>query len=62
MLKKMIEFYHTNDDFRDFIDANAKTYNKEPCFMITTPTAYEYYISLQKGGCNERHKKEGNNG
>ena len=38
----MDKFYETNSDFREFIDANAKSYGKSVEYMINTPTAQEY--------------------
>lgn len=47
-------FYDNNADFKRYVDQNAKTYGKSPAYIMDTPTAREYYRSLQKGGCNEK--------
>ena len=44
----MDRFYETNSDFWEFVDANAKAYNKSVEFMINTPTAQEYKKYLQE--------------
>lgn len=49
-------FYDENPDFKRFVDRNAKQYHKSPAYIMETPTTKEYYISLQKGGCNERNR------
>lgn len=55
MMKEIIEYYHNNQTFKDFVDANARTYDKDVSFILATPTTIEYYKSMQKGGCNEHH-------
>ena len=42
------DFYATNKDFRDFVDANAKAYNKSVEFMLLTPTVNEYKKYIQE--------------
>jgi hypothetical protein len=54
---EMMMFYDSNKDFKRFVDANAKAYRKSPAYIMDTPTAREYYQSLQKGGCNHKSKK-----
>ena len=56
-MKEMIEFYHSNKGFRDFVDANAEAYRKDVSFILSTPITREYYLSLQRGGCNEQRNR-----
>ena len=60
MMKQMIEFYHSNADFKRFVDMNAASYNKDVNFVLAMPITWEYFESLQKGGCNERHRPQDN--
>ena len=46
----MKTMYETNQDFKDFIDANASTYGKSVEFMLQTPTAKEYAKYLKERG------------
>ena len=48
----MLKFYETNKDFKRYIDECVKTYGKDKFYMLETRIAEEYYLSLQKGGCN----------
>ena len=50
----MDKFYETNSDFREFVDANARSYGKSAEFMAATPTAQEYKKYLM-----ERDKGKG---
>lgn len=56
IVEEMLDFYHKNKDFKDFIDDNMRTYNKTLNYMLSTKTAEIYYQSLLKGGCNESNK------
>lgn len=49
------DFYNENEDYREFIDKNAKTYGKTVEFMEQTPTAKEYkaYVLSRKGAQSE---------
>ena len=49
---KMRDAYYTNKDFRWYVDRVADTYGKTPAEVLYSPVTKEYYISLQKGGCN----------
>lgn len=44
----MDNFYKTNKDFKDFVDANARAYGKSVEFMMLTPTAKEYADYLRE--------------
>ena len=44
----MDNFYKTNKDFKDFVDANARAYGKSVEFMMLTPTAKEYADYLKE--------------
>ena len=58
MTTKMRDFYETDDNFRRFVDENAKGYGKDPSYILQTQTAREYFKSLQKGGINEQKRKD----
>lgn len=47
------KFYDNNSDFRRFVDANVKAYGRTIGFELSTKTTWHYFLSLQKGGCNE---------
>ena len=53
----MREAYYHNDDFRWYVDRIADTYKKTPTEVLYSPITREYYLSLQKGGCNERRER-----
>lgn len=50
----MADFYNRNKDFKRYIDECAKAYGREVGYILQTRTAEQYYLSLQKGGCNAR--------
>lgn len=52
--EKMMEFYKTDPDFKNFIDRNMKTYQKSLDEELDNPIAHNYYRSLLPGGCNHR--------
>ena len=54
---EMCKAYYCNGDFERYVDRNAKTYNKTLKEVLQSPITEEYYKSLQKGGCNERHER-----
>lgn len=54
---EIMAFYDHNADFKRYVDANAKTYGKSPAYIMDTPTAREYYKSLQKDGCNYSERR-----
>lgn len=45
--------YLFNEDFNRFVNANAKAYGRTVSFELSTKTTWHYFLSLQKGGCNE---------
>ena len=54
------EFYLKDHDFQIFVNKGCQTYGRTPEEMFQNPIVIEYYKSLSKGGCNERHpRKEG---
>ena len=53
---EMLEFYENNADFKKYVDANRRTYNRTLAQELASPITQEYYKSLQKGGCNERNR------
>ena len=54
---EMRRAYYTDEDFRWYVDRVAETYGKSLSEVIYTPITKNYYLSLQKGGCNERHER-----
>lgn len=54
---EMRRAYYTDEDFRWYVDRVAGAYGKSLSEVIYTPITKNYYLSLQKGGCNERHER-----
>lgn len=56
----MDKLYESNKDFRDFVDANARTYGKTVEFMLLTPTTKEYakYLQEQNKGRRVVHENK----
>ena len=52
------KFYQTNADFKRYVDACVTTYGHDVDYALESPIIQEYYKSLQKGGCNERHREK----
>ena len=50
----MDKFYDQNEDFKRYVDANRRTYNRSMVEELESPITREYYRSLLKGGCNAR--------
>lgn len=48
MMKQMIEFYHSNADFKRFVDMNAASYNKDVNFVLAMPITREYFEMIQR--------------
>ncbi len=42
-----------NDDFKRYVDACCVTYGKSLDEILESPITKEYYLSMQKGGCNQ---------
>ena len=53
MKEDMLDFYQLNDDFKRYVDACCVTYGKSLDEILESPITKEYYLSMQKGGCNE---------
>ena len=49
---KLIKCYDTNEDFKTYIDKCVKTYGKDVDHMLEQGITEQYYLSLQKDGCN----------
>ena len=54
---EMRRAYYVNDDFRWYVDRIGEAYGKSTSEVIYSPITKDYYLSLQKGGCNERHER-----
>lgn len=54
---EMCKAYYCNKDFERYVDQNAKTYKKTLKEVLQLQITGEYFKSLQKGGCNERHER-----
>jgi hypothetical protein len=56
---EMADLYFSDDpDFKHYVDSNMMTYGRKLADELESPITREYYRSLQKGGCNERHRKK----
>ena len=55
-LNEMIKFYDTNADFKRYVDECVKTYGKDVHHMLQQGITEQYYLSLQKGGCNYKEQ------
>ena len=53
---EMRQAYYTNDDFRWYVVRVSEAYQKSPTEVLYSPITKEYYLSLKKGGCNERRE------
>lgn len=54
--EKMKRFYITDYDFQIYCNKNMQTYNRTLDEEMSNPITREYYLSLQKGGCNAKRK------
>ena len=50
--ERMKRFYLTNHDFQVYVNKNCQTYKRTLDQELQSPITYEYYKSMQKGGCN----------
>jgi len=50
----LMDEYREHGDFKQYVDKNCIAYGKSLDEILDNPITWEYYISLQKGGCNER--------
>lgn len=50
----LMDEYRDNEDFKRFVDKCSISYGKSLDDVLDSPITWEYYMSLQKGGCNER--------
>lgn len=55
-INDMIKFYNNNEDFKRYVDECVKTYGKDVDHMLHQRITEQYYLSLQKGGCNYKEK------
>ena len=55
--ERMKRFYLANYDFQIYVNKNCQTYKRTLDQELQSPITYEYYKSMQKGGCNERHER-----
>lgn len=53
---EMRDAYYDDEDFRWYVDRVAETYQKTPTEVLYSPITKDYYLSLQKGGCNEKRE------
>lgn len=47
-------FYLENHDFQVYVNKNIQTYGRTLDQELQNPITQEYYLSLQKGGCNAK--------
>ena len=52
-------FYNENSDFKQYVDKNAKAYNKTVDEVLQMRITDEYLKSLLKGGCNSKNQGKG---
>jgi len=55
--ERMKRFYLTNHDFQVYVNKNCQTYKRTLDQELQSPITFEYYKSMQKGGCNEPRKR-----
>jgi hypothetical protein len=53
------EFYLTNHDFNIFVNKGCQAYSRTLQEMLDDAITWEYYLSMQKGGCNEERNGRG---
>ena len=49
----LMDEYRDDVDFKRFVDKCSVSYGKSLDEILDSPITWEYYMSLQKGGCNE---------
>ena len=49
---EMRQAYYNNEDFKWYVDRVAEAYKKTPAEVLYSPITKDYYLSLQKNGCN----------
>ena len=52
----LMDEYQEDGDFKRYVDRCSVSYGKSLDEILDSPITWEYYISLQKGGCNEKHE------
>lgn len=56
--ERMKRFYLVNHDFNIFCNKNMQSYGRTLDEEMSNPITREYYLSLQRGGCNEPHERK----
>ena len=56
--ERIKRFYLINHDFQVYVNKNCQSYNRTLEQELKSPITWEYYKSLQKGGCNEQGAKQ----
>ena len=56
--ERMKHFYLVNHDFNTFCNKNMQSYGRTLDEEMSNPITREYYLSLQRGGCNERNRPQ----
>lgn len=57
----LMDFYLTNHTFNIFVNKGCQAYSRTLQEMLDDAITWEYYLSMQKGGCNEEHGDRGEN-
>lgn len=57
MYEEMLEAFDKDKDFRRYVKDCMRTYGKTKEYVLQMRITEQYYLSLQKGGCNERRMK-----
>lgn len=54
---ELLKFYHSNEDFKRYIDDCVKTYGKDVSYMLKTKMAESYYEYLKEEMKNKNENK-----
>ena len=57
----LMDFYLTNHTFNIFVNKGCQAYSRTLQEILNDAITWEYYLSMQKGGCNEEHGDRGEN-
>lgn len=56
--ERMKHFYLTDHDFNIYCNKNMQTYKRSLDEEMANPITREYFLSLQKGGCNAPRERK----
>lgn len=55
---EMLYFYLTDHDFQIFVNKGMQTYKRTRSEVLQDSIVREYYLSMQRGGCNEKRNSD----